>query len=139
MRELKIKGIYKHFKGDLYLVEDLAQYSENDDKLVIYRALYGDTTLYARPLDMFLKQTDELKELIAKYPDYPIVVIVDSEVVADYDYGWWYAPEIRFGIGEILDCEQDVDDEKTYIDRDELEEDIEEMLSYDNRYEKIIR
>jgi hypothetical protein len=69
-----------------------------------------------RPLDMFLKQTDELKELIAKYPDYPIVVIVDSEVVADYDYGWWYAPEIRFGIGEILDCEQDVDDEKTYID-----------------------
>ena len=92
-----------------------------------------------RPLDMFLKQTDELKELIAKYPDYPIVVIVDSEVVADYDYGWWYAPEIRFGIGEILDCEQDVDDEKTYIDRDELEEDIEEMLSYDNRYEKIIR
>lgn len=90
-----------------------------------------------RPLNMFLKQTDELKELIAKYPDYPIVVIVDSEVVADYDYGWWYAPEIRFGIGEILDCEQDVDDEKTYIDRDELKEDIEEMLSLDNRYEKL--
>lgn len=90
-----------------------------------------------RPLDMFLKQTDELKELIAKYPDYPIVVIVDSEVVADCDYGWWYAPEIRFGIGEILDCEQDIDDEKTYIDRDELEEDIEEMLSWDNRYEKL--
>ena len=90
-----------------------------------------------RPLGMFLKQTDELKELIAKYPDYPIVVIVNSEVVADYDYGWWYAPEIRFGIGEILDCEQDVDDEKTYIDKDELEEDIEEMLSCDNRYEKL--
>ena len=90
-----------------------------------------------KPLNMFLKQTDELKELIAKYPDYPIVVIVDSEVVADYDYGWWYAPEIRFGIGEILDCEQDVDEEKTYIDRDELKEDIEEMLFWDNRYEKL--
>ena len=79
----------------------------------------------------------ELKELIAKYPDYPIVVIVDSEVVADYDYGWWYAPEIRFGIGEILDCEQDVDDEKTYIDRDELEEDLRDKLSWDEIYDKL--
>ena len=24
MNELKIKGIYKHFKGDYYLVEDIA-------------------------------------------------------------------------------------------------------------------
>ena len=89
-----------------------------------------------RPLDMFLKQTDELKELIAKYPDYPIVVIVDSEVVAD-DYGWWYAPEIRFGIGEILDCEQDIDEEKTYTDRDEFKEDIEYHLSCYDEYENL--
>ena len=89
-----------------------------------------------RPLDMFLKQTDELKELIAKYPDYPIVVLVDSEVVAD-DYGWWYAPEIRFGIGEILDCEQDINEEKTYVDRDEFKEDIEYHLSCYDEYENL--
>ena len=64
MRELKIKGVYKHFKGDLYLVEDLAQYSEDDTQLVIYRALYEDTKLYARPLDMFLSPVDR-----EKYPD----------------------------------------------------------------------
>lgn len=88
-----------------------------------------------RPLDMFLKQTDELKELIAKYPDYPIVVIVDSEVVADYDYGWWYAPEIRFGIGEILDCEQNIDEEKTYVDRDDFEEDVQYNVECDENFE----
>ena len=90
-----------------------------------------------RPLNMFLKQTDELKELIAKYPDYPIVVIVDSEVVAGDDWGSWYAPEIRVSIGEILDYEQDIDDENTYIDRDELEEDLRDKLSWDEIYDKL--
>lgn len=89
-----------------------------------------------KPLNMFTKQTDELKELIAKYPDYPIVVLVDSEVVAD-DYGWWYAPEIKFGIGEILDCEQDINDEKVYVDRDEFEEDLIDILSDNEDYAEI--
>ena len=90
-----------------------------------------------RPLDMFIKQTDELKELITKYPDYPIVVIVGSEVVADYDYGWWYAPCLSFGIGEILDCEQDIDEEKTYIDRDDFEEDVQYNIECDENFENV--
>ena len=85
---------------------------------------------------MFIKQTDELKKLIAEYPDYPIVVIVADEVVADYDYyGWWYAPCLSFSVGEILDCEQDINDEKTYIDRDEFEEDIQYKVECDDRFE----
>ena len=32
MQELKIKGIYKHFKGDYYLVEDIAIHSETKEK-----------------------------------------------------------------------------------------------------------
>ena len=37
--ELKIKGIYKHFKGDYYLVEDVATHSETLEKYVVYRQL----------------------------------------------------------------------------------------------------
>ncbi len=64
MRELKLNTIYKHFKGDLYLVEDIVVHSESKEKMVLYRGLYGDCTLYVRPLDMFLSEVDH-----KKYPD----------------------------------------------------------------------
>ena len=76
------------------------------------------------------KLKDELKKLIAEHPDYPIVVVVWNEVVGE-DIGWWYAPEMRFDIGEILDCEQDIDDERTYTNRDDFEEDVESEEAMD--------
>ena len=64
MRELKIHGIYKHFKGDYYLVEDVANDSETKEKMVVYRRLYGDGGLWVRPLEMFLSEVDN-----EKYPN----------------------------------------------------------------------
>ena len=59
--EVKVKGIYKHFKGDYYIVEDIAIHSETKEKLVLYRGLYGENILYARPYEMFISKVDKEK------------------------------------------------------------------------------
>ena len=64
MNSLKINGIYKHFKGDYYLVVDVAYHCEDKQEYVVYRSLYGDGRLWLRPLDMFLSEVDH-----EKYPD----------------------------------------------------------------------
>ena len=64
MRKVKIKAIYRHFKGDFYFVEDIARHSEPDEELVVYRKLYEDCSLWVRPLELFLSEIDR-----EKYPD----------------------------------------------------------------------
>ena len=66
MRELQIGRVYRHSKGDYYLVEGVANDSETGAPFVIYRKLYGDGGLWLRPLEMFLSKVEK-----EKYPDCP--------------------------------------------------------------------
>ncbi len=64
MRKIKKYGIYRHFKGNLYIVLDVCKNSETMEDCVLYRGLYGKNELWVRPLDMFLSEVD-----YDKYPN----------------------------------------------------------------------
>jgi hypothetical protein len=52
------KGRYRHYKGPLYEVIDVARHSENEEEFVVYRTLYGDFSLWIRPLEMFNEEVE---------------------------------------------------------------------------------
>ena len=62
----------QHFKreiehaGNMYLYEivGLAHHSETDETLMVYKALYGEGKMCARPIEMFMSEVDH-----EKYPD----------------------------------------------------------------------
>lgn len=65
MKEVLINRVYKNYKGDYYIVVDIAINSENLEKMVCYRGLYGDGPLWVRPYSEFIEEVDH-----KKYPQY---------------------------------------------------------------------
>ena len=49
-------GRYRHFKGGLYQVLEVATHSETLEQLVVYRSLKDPTRLWVRPLAMFQEE-----------------------------------------------------------------------------------
>lgn len=65
------RGIYTHYKGNLYEVIGVAKHSETLEDLVVYKALYkGDFPLgqlWVRPIKMFLEQVEVDGKLVSRF------------------------------------------------------------------------
>lgn len=55
-------GIYEHYKGNRYQAIGIANHSETLEKMVVYKALYGEGEFWVRPLSMW----EELVEVNGK-------------------------------------------------------------------------
>ena len=66
--ELIIGGIYKHFKGNLYKVIDVALHCENLEEYVVYKSLDNEKTWIRSKIE-FLSEVDHKKypEITQKY------------------------------------------------------------------------
>ncbi len=60
-RELKINGLYRHFKGGCYRVLCTALHTETNETLVIYQSTIDSHAIFARPINMFLSEVDKEK------------------------------------------------------------------------------
>lgn len=56
--EIKIGGVYRHYKGNNYEVIALATHSETLEKMVVYRALYGERGVWVRPYSMWNEEVE---------------------------------------------------------------------------------
>ena len=60
-------GKYRHYKGNEYELVGIAKHSETLEELVVYRALYGNHDLWARPLKMFLEEVEVKRKKIPRF------------------------------------------------------------------------
>ncbi|HAG68459.1 MAG TPA: DUF1653 domain-containing protein [Lachnospiraceae bacterium] len=84
--------VYRHFKGKYYQVIAVARHTEYDEELVIYRPLFEQGEVYARPLSSFLSEVDK-----NAYPN------------ARQKYRFTLASGENHGSGRKRDTKQDVE------------------------------
>ena len=60
-------GRYRHYKGNEYLVLCEATHSETLERLVVYKALYGDGGIWVRPFDMFFEDVETNGETVPRF------------------------------------------------------------------------
>lgn len=62
-------GKYRHYKGNEYLVIDIATHSETEEEMVVYKALYGEEKLWVRPLSMWNEKVEVNGKEILRFTD----------------------------------------------------------------------
>ena len=66
MSEIRL-GRYRHFKGNEYEVIGVARHSETLEPMVVYKALYGEGGLWARPAAMWNQTVERDGKILPRF------------------------------------------------------------------------
>lgn len=84
-------------------------------------------------------QSDPIRKAIIEHPDLPLVFLANEDA-NNGDYTTMFCTQADFWIGEILDCWQDIEENRTFTDREEfrdaIDENIYRLTGYDDRSEE---
>ena len=124
MQALLQTGLYRHYKGPLYRVTEVATHSETQEPLVIYQALYGEKGMWARPLSMFTE-----------------TVVVDGKEIARFAFCENQSQVLEVAvldvkINETFEFEKAFKQAQTIISSMQgyLDHDLQRCLETENRY-----
>lgn len=60
-------GVYRHFKGGLYLLLGQARHSETQESMVVYQALYGERGWWVRPASMWTETVERDGKVVQRF------------------------------------------------------------------------
>jgi len=68
-QKIKTNATYRHYKGNLYKVHQLAKHSETLEWLVFYECLYENSEgqFWVRPLKLFLEEVNVQGQWISRF------------------------------------------------------------------------
>lgn len=83
-----------------------------------------------------VQSTEKLRKLILENPDLPMVVLATDEA-NNGEWSTMFCSVVYAELGEFLDCQQEINDERAFTDRDEFTEEVANMMSYSGDYDDL--
>lgn len=66
-QERPFLGKYRHYKGYDYQLLHIAQHSETDELFAVYQPLYGESSVWVRPLEMFMESVTVEGKVVPRF------------------------------------------------------------------------
>ena len=70
---------YRHFKGNIYKVLNVAKHSETLEDMVVYQAMYGEAGIWVRPRSMFEEVIERDGKVFRRFSP-----LSEEEIVRDF-------------------------------------------------------